>query len=223
MKTRTSPSEHWPETSSRAGVRGLVPDRRVARLGQIFEGDGESLAGRFEDLARFQIIGQQPGFQRRRHDHNFEIGPRVLLNLQGAGERHIAFQMPLVKFVEDKDANAGKLGITLHLPQQNALGDVENARIRSGYVLKPVLEAYLAAEHGVSFLRHAAGEEPGGDPAGLEDDDAALVGEAVVEQILRDLGRLARSSRRLDDDAARGAESAPQIGAQGGNGKQGHE
>ena len=124
---------------------------------------------------RLEIIAQQRRLQRRRHDDDLEIGPRRLLDLPRAGQGEIAFEMALVKFVEDQDADAGQRGAFLHLAQENALGDVEDAGVARGDIFEPVLEADFAAQLDSALLRHAPGEESRGEPARLQDDDASAV------------------------------------------------
>ena len=109
--------------------------------------------------------------------------------------------------------------IALHLAQENAFRDIEDARARAGDVFQPVLVTDLLAQRAVAFLRHASGEQARRDAAGLQDDDAAVTGQPVIEQELRDLRRFAGTGRRLDDDAAVGPERAREVGAKGLDGK----
>ena len=122
--------------------------------------------------------------------------------------------MALVKLVEDENADAGQHGVFLHLAQENALGDVEDAGVARRDVFEPVLEADIAAERDATFRGHAPGEESRGQPSRLKDDDAPRAGKLVVEQVLRNLGRFAGAGRRLDDDAVLAAQDAGQVGAQ---------
>jgi hypothetical protein len=129
--------------------------------------------------------------------------------------------MALVEFVKDKRGDAGQRRVFLHLAQQNALGDVEDAGVLAGDVFEAVLETDFAAEGDVAFLRDALGEHARGEAAGLEDDDAARAGELVVEEVLRDLGRFAGTSGGLKDDAVLRAQDAGEIGAEPDDGEGG--
>ena len=216
MKMRMSPSGHFPALSRPSQASGgEFPGRRVARLRQIFERDGKHFARRLEHLHRLEIVGQQRGLERGRHDNDLEIGPRRLLNLPCTGQGEVAFEMALMKFVEDENADARKRRALLHLAQEDAFGDVENARVARGDIFEPVLETDFAAQLDAALFRDAPGQQTGGEPARLQDDDAARAGQAVIEEILRNLRRLAGAGRGLHDDAVLAAQHAREIAAQG--------
>ena len=94
---------------------------------------------------------------------------------------------------------AAQIGIGKHLPQQNALGDEADARLRGGDLVEPDLVADFVAEPHAALLRHARREHPRRQPARLQHDDLAFLREAVIEQNLRHLRRFARARRRLQD------------------------
>jgi hypothetical protein len=55
----------------------------------------------------------------------------------------------------------------------------------------------------------------------LKHDDPAIPGQAVVEEILGNLGRFAGTGRGLDHDAVLVAEDAGEVVAEGGDGEGG--
>ena len=70
----------------------------------------------------------------------------ICVDLPDAGQGEVALEMALVKFVEDEGADAGQRGVFLHLAQQDALGDVEDAGVARGDIFEPVLETDFAAQ-----------------------------------------------------------------------------
>jgi hypothetical protein len=68
----------------------------------------------------------------------------LLLYVQGPGERDVAIEVPLVKFVEDDGLNAPEFRIGNQLPEQNAFGLEFDARGRAREILKPHLIAHFA-------------------------------------------------------------------------------
>ena len=129
--------------------------------------------------------------------------------------------MAFVEFVEDEDADAGERGVFLHLADEDAFGDVEDAGVARGDVFEAVLEADFGAEGGAALFGDAAGEEARGEAAGLEDDDAAGAGEGVIEEVLGDLSRFAGAGGGLDDDAVGLVQDAKEVGAEGDDGEGG--
>jgi hypothetical protein len=142
-----------------------------------------------------------------------------LLDLARAGQGEVAFEMALVKFVEDENCHAGQRWVFLHLAQEDALGDVENAGVARGDVFEPVLKTDFAAQLRAALLSNALGQQTGGEPAWLQNDDASPARESVIEEILRNLRRFAGAGRGLDDDAVLTAQDAREIAAQGDDGK----
>ena len=110
--------------------------------------------------------------------------------------------MALVKFVEDDGGNVPQPRVGDHLPQENALGDEEDAGLRGGNIVQPDAIADLRAERDAAFLGHALGQHAGGQPAGLQDDAAALAQRTAVEEDLRHLGGFSRAGRGLKDETA---------------------
>ncbi len=50
---------------------------------------------------------------------SLQIGPALLLQIERAGERDVAVEMPLVEFVEDDRADPAQLRVGEHLAQQH--------------------------------------------------------------------------------------------------------
>ena len=64
-----------------------------------------------EQFARREIFFERAGIERGGHDDEFEVGPRRFLQVERAGERDVAVEMPLVEFVEEDRGDAAQLGI----------------------------------------------------------------------------------------------------------------
>jgi hypothetical protein len=129
--------------------------------------------------------------------------------------------MAFVEFVEDEDCYSGQRRAFLHLAQEDAFGDVEDAGVARRDVFEPVLETDFAAQLDSALLRDALGEQTRGQSARLQNDDAAGPCESVIEQVLRNLRRFAGAGRGLDDDAVLAAQNAGEIAAQGNDGEGG--
>ena len=95
------------------------------------------------------------------------------LDAEGAGEGDVAVEMAFVELVEEDRRHPTQQWVAEHLAQQDALGDVLDAGARAGDVVEADAVADLLTPTRCHALaRDAGGEHPGGQPAGLEDDDA---------------------------------------------------
>ncbi len=202
-----------------AFIGGQFPHRNLARLGQILDCDRKHFARRFEHLDRLQVLAQQRRLQRRGHHDNLQIGPRRPLDLPCPSQRHIALKMSLMKFIKDQRTNARQRRILLHLPQQDALGHVNDPRLLRRDVLQPVLKAHLTTQLRFALLRHTFRQQPCGQPARLQHDDPPRANEPVIQHELRHLSRFTRPRRRLDHHTTLALQNARQIRAQRNNGK----
>ena len=109
--------------------------------------------------------------------------------------------MALVEFIEENRGDAAQLRILNELPEQNSFGDEANA----GAIGRDVFEADLVTdfvpEPAIALRGDAGGEEPGREPARLEDHDLAVAQQSMIEKDLWDLGGFAGAGRRLEDEA----------------------
>ncbi len=197
-------------------IRGQIPDRIAVaadRFRQVFDRDRKGAAARSQDGARLQIFLQKARIQRRGHDGEFEIGARRRLELEGAGERDVAVEMALVKFIEENRGDAAQLRILNELAQEDSFGDEANAGAIGGDVFEADLVADFVAEPAVALGGDARGEETGGEAARLQDHDLAVAKQSVIEEDLRDLGGFSGAGRRLEDEAGVGFELGDESAA----------
>ena len=109
--------------------------------------------------------------------------------------------MALVKFVEEDRGNAAQLRILDELAEQDSFGDEADAGALGGDVFEADLVTDFGAELDVALGGHSRGEKPGGETAGLKDDDLAGAEKAVIEEDLRDLRGFAGAGGSLEDEA----------------------
>src|SRR6185295_18068321 len=82
--------------------------------------------------------------------------------------------------------------------------------------------AHLAADAAAALARDEVRGGARGDAAGLEDDDLPVTGQAGIDQRGRDARRLARARGGTQDQTARAAERADDLGQQRVDGKRPH-
>ena len=105
-----------------------------------------------------------------------------------------------MEFVEDDRRDAPESRIKGHLPKEDPLRDKAQPRRLAHPGLEPDLVANHLPQRGSNLLGHPLGEEARRQPAGLEHHRLTTVTqEPMPEQHLRDLRRLARACRGLDD------------------------
>ncbi len=192
---------------------GDAVERRGA--GEVFDVHRVRAATGNERFARREVFAEDGCFQRGRHDDEPQVGPGGFLDLQGAGEGDVAVEMAFVELVEENRRDARQCGVGEHLAQEDAFGDVFDARAGAGNVVEADAVADLRAERAVAFARHAGGEHAGGQAAGLEDDDFPVAEQPGVEEHLRHLRRFARAGGCLEDEPGRaGTQEADEVGFQ---------
>lgn len=196
---------------------GLLPGGAVghgAGIGGVFERDGKHSALAGEGLTRLEPGGEAGGVERGGHDDDEQVGPDGFLGAAGEGEGKIAGEVAFVKLVEDDGGDAGQGRVGEKLPEEDALSDKADAGAGGDDAVEADVEAHFAAEGRAAFLGDALGEEAGGEPARLEDDNFATGNEALVEKHLRDLGGLAGAGGRLDDEPAHARTGRDEAGAE---------
>jgi hypothetical protein len=112
---------------------------------------------------------------------------RFFLELESAGQRDVAVEVPFVKLIEQDRAHTVQLGIGEHPAQQHAFGHVADARVGGGDVVEPHLIAHLSAESCVSRPRDPGCEHACRQPARLQDRHLTILQQSAVEQHLRHL------------------------------------
>ena len=184
---------------------GALPTRKVFNM----DGIGASLGG--EDGARPQVVFQRARIERRGHHNDEQVGAKLLLNVERAGERDVAVEVALMEFIKDERLHTAQPGVLNELAQQDAFGLELDARGVAGDILKAHLVADFAAKGHAKFVRDARREQPRGEPARLEDDDLSIAKEAVLEEHLRDLRGLAGAGGGLKDEALRRLEGGDDV------------
>ena len=120
--------------------------------------------------------------------------------------------MPLVKFIKNHGLYPAQRRVLDQLPEQDALGLELDARGVAHAVFEPDLVTDLAAELHAEFARNTGCQQPGGQPARLENDDLAIAQQAMFEEHLGDLGGFAGAGRRLEDEPLRRLERSDDVG-----------
>jgi len=144
--------------------------------------------------------------------------------LEAAGERKgkIAFEMPLVKFVEEDDRNSAKLSVASeYLAEEDALSDEADARGRTCDVVETNLVTHLVSKSASSFGGDARRKQARRETPGLQHDNLAVAEQTAISEDLRDLGGFARAGRRGEEHARMLREGAREIVRRGEDGEVG--
>src|SRR5262249_27234306 len=83
---------------------------------------------------------------RRGHDDDPEVRPRLEVDLAHAGEGEVRVEVALVELVEDDGAGALEERVVLEVTDEEALGEDEDARAIGGLPIEAHVEADLAAD-----------------------------------------------------------------------------
>ena len=131
-----------------------------------------------------------------------------------------------MKFVKEHDANFRQCAVILQPAQQNAFGDVTDARAETGLVVEADLVADFLAEFAAALPRDAGRHRARGDSARLQHDDFFVVvrGEFKqpgVEEHLRHLRGFAGTGGRDQNQAVAVAQRADNVGMDLPDGKRG--
>ena len=121
--------------------------------------------------------------------------------MERACQGDVAVKMALMEFVEKNRGDFSQPRIVDQLAQKNSLGDEPDTGARRSDVFEPDLVADFIAEPAVALGSDAGGEETGGKPARLKNNDLAVSEQAVIEENLRDLGGFSGAGGSLDDEA----------------------
>ena len=142
-------------------------ERRGAR--EVFDSDRVRAAARDKRFAGREVTGERGDFQGGGHDDQPQVGPRRFLDLQCAGKRDVAVEVPFVEFVKKDRGDARQSGVGEHLAKEHAFGDVLDPRSRTGDVIEPDPVADLGSERPVvPFAGDAGRQHPCRQPARLE-------------------------------------------------------
>ena len=208
-----------PALTEVMGKLVLKPERIMRAQAELFESYMDlwtQSARRSAGEASTPVAAPAKGDKRFNDpDWSAKVGPRGFLDLQGAGEGDVAVEMAFVELVEEDRRDAGQHGVGEHLAQEDALGDVFDARAGAGNVVEADAVADLRAERRVAFARHAGGEHAGRQAAGLEGDNLPIAEQPGIQEHLRHLRRFARAGGRLQDEPGRTrTQEADEVGFQ---------
>ena len=115
----------------------------------------------------------------------------LFLQIQGLGQRDVAVQMPLMKFIKQDHRHPAQFRIVDHLPQQDPFRHKPDPGLGGSAIFEPDLVAHLVPQAHAQFLRHPRRQQPRRQPPRLQDDHLSVVQQTVLEQHLRHLGGFA--------------------------------
>ena len=176
------------------------PWRRVTRRAfRMTDLHGKCSPSGLEDFAGGEVFLQLPHLQRGRHDDNFQIRTRGLLQVERPRQGDVAVKMTLVEFIEDDGRDPAQFRITDHAAEKDSLRDVKDARLGRAFALHPHLIADRLTERFPTLLSHPRSEHARGHAAWLEDNDLSDVRHHPIEEHLRHLRRFARARRGAEN------------------------
>jgi hypothetical protein len=176
--------------------RVLDLERKVATLGADNAGAAEE-------------TGNGRGVEGRGHDDEAQVGAGRALEPPQKRERQIAFEMALVKLVEDHTGDSVETRVGEEAAGEDALRQKAEARAGSG----DLLETDLIADGLAGALSALGGDEAGGQSGGeasrLEDEDVA---GGEVQERGGNAGSLPCPRRRFEDEGRVVAKVADDLG-----------
>jgi hypothetical protein len=138
--------------------------------------------------------------ERRRHDHEAQIGPEIRLHVERERGAEIAVEMPLVELVEQDRADVAERGVVLDHPRQDAFGDDLDACRRRDATLEADAIADRRSDRFAALRGHEFGGSTRGDASWFEHQDLAAAEPRGIEQRRRHLRRLAGAGRRFEHE-----------------------
>jgi hypothetical protein len=141
----------------------------------------EAASGHVHDRA-LQEPRDRLGLERCAHHHQPQLGAAYALQPAQQREREVALQVALVELIEQHRRHAAQLGICDQPAREHAFGHEADARLRRAHVLEAHLISDASADRFGELMGDAPRGHAGSDPARLEHDDLAAVGEAGSEQ-----------------------------------------
>ena len=187
-------------------------DRPIVIPFLITDIHGEAAAGGFEDRTP-EILRDRFGFERGRHDDQAQVRAAGL-DAPAECQRHVTHQIAFVEFVEQDYADVREERVALQPAQQDALGDVCDARAWAEAFVEAHLIADDVPDGAIHFEGDAHGDAAGSDAARLQHDDELLAGDAVCKQHLRNLRRFAGSGWRDEHERSLFAPHERELRAQ---------
>ena len=173
--------------------------RRVAHIERVRH------AGHVDDRAVVQIRRHPAGVERRRHDHEAEVGAREP-GLLRERDAQIGVHAALVELIEDDRAEAREQGVLLEPRRQDTLGREEHRGRRTELTLEADVPPDFPADRPPLLGGNAGGEAPRGHASRLEHNH-----RAVDRQRGRNAGGLPRTGRRRHHHSTGGADSRQDL------------
>jgi hypothetical protein len=168
--------------------------------GRVRDAHGET-ASLARDARRIEPARDTLAGERRRHQHEAQVGPERALHVEGERGPEVAVEMALVELVEEDGAGAGAFGILLQHARQDALGHHFDARRRGHRRFETDAVADGRAHRFAQLRRHESGGCARGDAARLQHQDPASGEPWRIEQGERNPGCLAGARRRFKHQA----------------------
>ena len=158
--------------------------------GRVDHLDGIRAALHLDDRRLVEGLAERLGVDRRRGDHDFQLGAFVAQGAQ-VPEEDVDVERPLVRLVDDDRVVLAQQGVALHFGEQHAIRQKLYDRVTCRLIVEPDLAPDLAPPLHPQFLGHAARHGERGHAAGLRARDAAQCAAARGEAHLGDLRGLA--------------------------------
>ena len=202
------------------GETDLIVLRELWEIFEVVFLDGVQHAVDVDDGGAVEVLGEGLGLERGGHADQAELGVEAQ-RLLGEDHREVAVEVALVDLVDDQVLDALERLVDAEQLQQDAGGEEGDALAGVG------VEADRVAGGGTDLLAalggDALGDGDGADAAGLRDEDRALGAlallDVMVEEVLRNLGRLAAAGRSGDDNDAVRLEVGEQLILDKGHGE----
>ena len=150
----------------------LLLERLLRARGWMHDVHRKGAAGAAQ-AGRREPARQTLAFEGGRHQHQAQVGTQGRLHVQRKREPEIGGERALVELVEQDRADAGEFRVVLQQAGQDALGDHLDAGVSAGARFETHAITDRSAHRLAERLGHEGGRRARGQPARLEDDDAA--------------------------------------------------
>ena len=105
-----------------------------------------------------QIWLEPGGIQGGRHHQDLKIWTLCLLEVQRPRQGDVAIEVAFVELIENERRNTFESRVLNHLPQEHALSNKANARLRAADILKADLVSHFLTEIHFAFPGNATSE-----------------------------------------------------------------
>jgi len=122
-----------------------------------------------------QVFGDGSGVERGRHHDQAKIGPARLLQAAQQRQRQVAFEMPLVKFIEHHAAHPLEIRVGKQAAREHPFREESQARGGAGDFLEAHLISHRPADLLAALRRDVARRQPSRETARFEHQHFAIV------------------------------------------------